>query len=283
MSEKLIETVTTQADFQRTLAGMGVKPTDAILVHSAMSKFYFIPGGPEAIVNALEKTVKDGTLMMPSEVSTNSDPAEWMYPPVREDLIQKVRDNMPPYNPQTTPSYIGTVAEYFRTRPDVKRSGHPHIPISIWGKNAKEIAQRQPMDVPYGVDSPLDYLYQHDGKTVFLGTDYETCTIFHYAESTIGRPTEICSAPTGVEDGKTIWTKYQNIDMDSYDDFSELGAAFEKACPDGWKQQRLNNGLIKVINIRPLIDFARKWFQRKDQEVNNQKITLKNKIAMIIS
>lgn len=107
-------------------------------------------------------------------------------------------------------------------------------------------------------------------KIIFLGTDYETCTILHYAESTIHRKTETCSAATSIDqDGKTIWTNYQNIDLDSYDDFNELGEAFEKEFPNEVKAQKLGQGIIKVINSKSLIDFARQWFNKKDHQFGN--------------
>lgn len=247
MSENLINTVTTKADFQQALKEVGIKATDACLVHTAMSKFNYVPGGPETIVQALEKTLSEGTLMMPSEVTTNCDPATWEYPPVRKGLIQIVRDNMPPYNPATSITVgLGVTPEYFRRLPDVVRSNHPYLPIAIWGKNKEKIAKKQPLNIP-------------------LGTDYKTCTMLHYSESTIGRKTETCLAATDVdENGKTIWAEYQNIDMDSYDDFNELGAAFEKAHPNKWKTIKLDKGVIKLIDAHALIDFAREWFKQKD-------------------
>ncbi len=57
--------------------------------------------------------------------------------------------------------------------------------------------------------------------------------------------------------------------MDSYDDFNELGAAFEKAHPNAWQETQLNHGLIKVIDVKPLVQFARKWFKDKDQKFGN--------------
>lgn len=93
-------------------------------------------------------------------------------------------------------------------------------------------------------------------------------TVFHYAESTINRPTETWSAATGFdEQGKTTWTAYQNVDLDSYDDFNELGLAFEKQYPKCFNQVSLNNSFIKVIEMRPLIDFARDWFKKKDNNI----------------
>ena len=48
-------------------------------------------------------------------------------------------------------------------------------------------------------------------------------------EATIPRKVETCSAATGTDDsGKTVWTEYKNVDLDTYDDFNDLGQAFEK-------------------------------------------------------
>ena len=122
MSEKLIETIITKNDFKAAFDNLGVKSTDACMVHTAMSKFQYLPGGPKTIVRALEETLSVGTLMMPSQVSTNCDPATWEYPPVRQDLIQVVRDNMPPYDPRTSATEgLGITPEYFRNLPDVAR------------------------------------------------------------------------------------------------------------------------------------------------------------------
>lgn len=273
MSEELIETVTTKNDFKSALRKISIYPDDICLVHTALSKFGFVPGGPETLVQALEESLNKGTLMMPSQVSMNCDPATWEYPPVKKDLLPVIRDNMPPYNAATSATEgLGVTPEYFRTSPAVYRSSHPYLPIAIWGKNAQQLAQNQPLNLPYGFGSPLDYLYQHNGKTIFFGTDYETCTALHYAESTINRKTEDCYAATGVDkQGKTIWTKYKNVDLDSYDDFNELGSAFEQKFSHEIKQVKLHHTTIKAINVRPLISFARQWFKRKDHrfETNN--------------
>lgn len=271
MEEKIINNITTKSDFIACFKKLNIKRDDYIIAHTAMSKFYYIPGGPETVIDALEETIPNGTMIMPSEVTTNCDPATWEYPPVRNDLIQNLRDSMPPYNPdKSITEGLGQVPEYFRKLKNVIRSNHPYLPLAVWGKNKDIIAKNQPLDLPYGLNSPLDYLYQHQGKIIFLGTDYETCTMLHYAESTISRPTKDCFAATDIgSDGKTIWTKYQNIDMDSYDDFNELGAVFEKEHPNTWQSVKLAQGIVKVIEAKPLINFARKWFKAKDQEAGN--------------
>ena len=63
MSEKLIETIITKNDFKAAFDNLDVKSTDACMVHTAMSKFQYLPGGPKTIVRALEETLSVGTLM----------------------------------------------------------------------------------------------------------------------------------------------------------------------------------------------------------------------------
>lgn len=94
--------------------------------------------------------------------------------------------------------------------------------------------------------------------------------MLHYAESTIQRKVQTYSAATGVdESGTTIWTEYQNVDLDSYDDFSELGRSFEKMFPNAFQSIKLGHGIIKVIDVRPLVEFAQAWFDKKDHKFGN--------------
>lgn len=272
MSEKLLEDVVTKNDLIFGLKEAGIKPNDCAMVHTAMKGFGCLLGGSETIVVALEESIPQGTIMMPSEVSLNCDPANWAYPPVAsKKLIQYIRDNMPPYNTETSMTEgLGLTPEYFRVQKDVVRSTHPYLPIAIWGKNKDVIAKSQPLDMPYGKDSPLDYLYQHDGKIIFLNTDYETCTMMHYAESIINRKVEKCSAATSRDkNGKTIWTDYWNIDMDSYDDFEEIGRNFERKFPQDFNEIKVGGGFIKVIEASSLVDFAKNIFLQKDIENGN--------------
>ena len=60
-----------------------------------------------------------------------------------------------------------------------------------------------------------------------------------------------------------------NVDLDSYDDFNELGEAFEKKFHGKFSTLKLGHGIIKVINSTALIDFAREWFDKKDHQLGN--------------
>lgn len=211
MSEKLIETVVTKNDLKFALKHLGVKSSDACLVHTAMSKLQYLPGGSEIIVKALEETLVNGTLMMPSQVSMNCDPATWEYPPVRKDLIQVIQD-----------------AQCHLTM-------RKHLQLKVQGLR-QNISATYPM----------------------------------LLEATIPRKVETCSAATGTDDnGKTVWTEYKNVDPDTYDDFNDLGQAFEKQFSNEQQSTKLSKATIKVINVVPLIDFALQWFEKKDKQFGN--------------
>lgn len=92
----------------------------------------------------------------------------------------------------------------------------------------------------------------------------------HYAESIIDRRLEKCSAAISRdENGKTIWIDYWNVDMDSYDDFEEVGRNFEREFPQDFNEIRVGRGFIKVIKASSLVDFAKNIFLKKDIKNGN--------------
>ena len=61
-------------------------------------------------------------------------------------------------------------------------------------------------------------------------------------------------------------TKYKIFASDVLGvDFNDLGLAFERNFPNEFNQVKLNNSFIKVIKVKPLINFARVWFKKKDK------------------
>jgi aminoglycoside 3-N-acetyltransferase len=126
----------------KELAACGLAAGQTVVVHSSMSKIGgYIVGGAEGVIRALMKVLtEDGTLMMPTHTTENTDPANWRNPPVPESYWPVIREHAPAYDPRITKTrQMGVIPELFRTWPGVLRSAHPVGSFAAWGKHAHEL------------------------------------------------------------------------------------------------------------------------------------------------
>ena len=150
------------SDFKR----IGLKKGDIILLHSSLSKMGWTVGGPVAVIMALQKVItEEGTIIMPSFTTENSNPVLWHYPPVPKDWWQIIKDNQPAFNPKySSTRAMGRITETFRTFPGVLRSSHPQESFSAWGKLAEFITKNHLVSPVFGNDCPLSKFYNLEGK-----------------------------------------------------------------------------------------------------------------------
>ncbi|MBD3722020.1 AAC(3) family N-acetyltransferase [Klebsiella pneumoniae] len=106
----------TRASLARQMRENGLTLGGTVLVHSSLSSLGWVAGGPVAVIQALLDCVgPQGTIVMPTHSGDLTDPADWRSPPVPADWVQILRNEMPAYDPQTTPTRnMGAVAELFR-------------------------------------------------------------------------------------------------------------------------------------------------------------------------
>ena len=96
MSEKNIidrtATPLTVPSLTEQLRSCGLAEGQTVLVHLAMSKLGWIIGGAQAVILALLAAVgESGTIMMPTNNSSNIDPWEAQNPPIPEEWWQTIR------------------------------------------------------------------------------------------------------------------------------------------------------------------------------------------------
>ena len=189
---------------------------NAILVHSSLSAFGFVPGAERSVTEALVRSCERAglTLVMPAHGGNNG---------TGKDCLA-----------------MGRIAEYFRKRRDTKRSAHPDLSFCARGPAARRILKKHRAREGVGIESPVGELYRMDAIVLMLGTGYDTCTVMHLAEYA---EAERMRAESMVPDTVTCWSRGKSWEEPAFypERFPAIGKAFEKENPD------------RVI-IRPLPD-----------------------------
>ncbi|MFE8697763.1 aminoglycoside N(3)-acetyltransferase [Cytobacillus sp. FJAT-53684] len=255
---KQLKSPHTRLSLYKDFKNLGVEKGMVVIIHSSLSAFGWVCGGAIAVVQALMDTVgSEGTIVMPTQTADISDPSEWQMPPVPKDWWPIIRDHMPAYDPQITPTRgMGKIVEVFRTFPGVKRSSHPMYSFAAWGKEADYILSEQPLEEGFGSKSPLAKIYELDGHILLLGAGHDSNTSLHFAEHAIPNREKVKKGTAIMENDKRVWKTYEEIVYDS-DSFEELGKEFEKVYTV--KCTAIGSATCKLMKQRPIIDFAREW------------------------
>jgi aminoglycoside 3-N-acetyltransferase len=253
----------TRSRLVQDLRALGLAPGTCVLVHCSLSRIGLVICGTRALIDALLEVLgPSGTLMMPAHSGDLSEPSRWRDPPVPADWVDRVREEIPVWDPQRTPTRgMGAVAEHFRRWPGVVRSNHPQVSFAALGPEAPRLlADHAPGDA-LGETSPIGALYALDGQVLLIGVDHGRDTSLHLAEYRArwpgrGRHTE--GAPMEV-DGRRRWVRFDELVLED-DDFQRLGAEYEAASdlPPG----RVGHATSRLLRQRPLVDWATAWMER---------------------
>jgi aminoglycoside 3-N-acetyltransferase len=246
----------------RDLSRLGLQPGAVVLVHSSLSRIGWVSGGAVAVIRALQRAIHAyGTLVMPSHSGSLSDPSLWENPPVPEEWWQTIRETMPAYDPETTPTRgVGAIAELFRTFPDVLRSNHPQVSFTAWGERAVELLTSHSLEDSLGEDSPLARLYDADAQVLLLGAGFDANTSFHLAEYRADFATKervTLGAPVTI-DGHRRWKSFSDINYDA-GDFLEIGKSFVKSHKQQVRSGRVGLAQSLLFSQRATVDHAVKW------------------------
>lgn len=252
----------TTADLVADFESIGLSAGDTVIVHTSLSAIGWVCGGAPAVVDALLETVtKDGTVVMPANSGDYSDPRHWGKPPVPEAWWETIRDSLPPYRPASTPTRgMGAVAECFRTYPDTVRSRHPNHSFSAWGADAEEIVADHPYAYCLGDGSPLESIYERDGKVLLIGVSHKRNTSVHLAEyrSDCEKEQIVDGGPV-IEDGTRVWKEYEDINR-STANFVAVGEAFERSHPELVQTGTVGEAEATLVSQPGIVDFAKPWF-----------------------
>ena len=157
----------TQKTIVNDLQRLGLRAGMRLMVHSSLRSFGHVEGGAQTVINALQEVITPaGSLMMPSfNHGTIFEPGEAGI-----------------YDPLTSPTTNGRIAQLFWQCPGVFRSLNPTHAIACWGDNAADYVKTHHRTLTVGPDSPLGLLARNGGYGLLMGVGYEANTLHHVAE-----------------------------------------------------------------------------------------------------
>jgi len=258
MNKAMPTSLCTRLMLENGLRQVGIKPGMILIVHSAMKKLGFVPGGAQTVVDALLSVLgSEGTLVMPAHTGDNTEPAYWVNPPVPEIWWPAIRSETPPFDHEKSPTRgMGAVVECFRHYPGVRRSHHPTLSFLALGPAAGQILEQHDLVDGLGEQSPCGALARLDASVLLLGVDFDNCTVMHLAEFRSNcRP--------GYKQGSAVWhgdsrewIEYRTLDINS-DDFLPVGRHLE--VQGKVRRAQINEADLRLIKVKDAVAAAAEW------------------------
>ena len=232
-----------------------------VMVHASLGRVGWTVGGPVTVIRALLKVLGTaGTLVMPAESPYVSDPSTWDDPRVLPEWYETIRENLPVFDPVTTPTTMGAVAEAFRMFPGTQRSNHPLVSVCANGRYAVEITKQHALEFCEGEGTPFQQLYDLDAYTLLLGVGFNRCSSLHYAESLVANRRTTRSRFPVIQNGERIWVEKRDMAHDNGVHFPVVGKQFTEA--RGVKAGLVGNAEALLFGTRDVVDFAKSYFLR---------------------
>lgn len=161
------------------LRRIGVRRGGILLVHSSLSALGYVPGGPETVILGLLDALG---------VGDGANAGTLLLPALSYQYTRWSGDPVPLFDVRQTPSNVGAIPEYFRTRPGTLRSIHPTHSVCGVGPRANEILGEHHLDdTPCGPHSPFRKLRATGpsplgGQILMLGCGLRPNTSMHGVE-----------------------------------------------------------------------------------------------------
>jgi len=211
--------------FVKALKDAGINKGDSVFVHSRVSAFgKLLTFDKNFLMHSLIGSIKDavgidGAIIMPT-FSYSFDKNE-------------------AFDVNSTQSIVGALTEFFRKQPEVIRTAHPNHSVAIWGNNKHELSNIG--KDTFDENSIFGKLHKLDGKIVFFGAPFQSCTFIHYIEQMHKVPYRYMKKFRG----KVIINGSEHDEEISfYNKYSVFFSSFSRL-----EKHLLENGIMKNVKV----------------------------------
>jgi aminoglycoside N3'-acetyltransferase len=148
---------------------LSIKPDSVICVHSMLSAFGFLAGGPESVIRTIQRVVSGCTVMVPT------------FPFAGTALDYATRDVV--YDPRSTPSRSGRLTEVLWRTHGALRSLHPTHPCAALGPAARDLINGSELaETPFGDESTYGRYSKMDNAVLLMIHTNGTSIVHRFQE-----------------------------------------------------------------------------------------------------
>jgi len=160
------------------LQSMGLKMSDAIMIHSSMKAIGTVEGGGETVIDAFLEYFSKGLVMMPAHT--------WA----------QMSEEYSVFRPDTEPACVGLLPNLLLKRAGALRSLHPTHSIVAYGAGAEEyIRGEEACTTPCSPGGCWDRLRHIGAKILLVGVTHIRNTFIHSVEEVYQVPERFTAKP----------------------------------------------------------------------------------------
>ncbi len=205
----------TKEQLKAQLKEMGLKPTDAVMVHSSMKAIGEVEGRADTVLDALMEYLSEGMLMLPTHT--------WAT----------VNADHPVFDPQTEPSCVGLLTNLFMKRQGVVRSLHPTHSMAVYGRQAEDFVRgEEHACTPCPPGGAWDRLKDIGAKILLIGVTHVNNTFIHVVDEAFDVPGRLVDTPRTISvcmpDGSLYPRAYYPHEGHISRQFDKLRKAYEE-------------------------------------------------------
>ena len=253
----------TKEQLKAQLAQMGIKPTDAVLIHTSMKAIGQVEDGPDGVVDAFCEYLTEGLLLVPTHT--------W----------EEVTQDNPYYDVKNSIPNIGIIPRTAAFRKDGFRSLHPTHSLWAWGRGAEEFVQGEENALsPTPEGFCWDRVADVHAKILLIGVGNDKNTFIHSIEERLNLPDRISDKPYDItikdSRGREVTHPFYQQYCSKTEDISWFFGIFEKPMAEMGIQTygQFGDAKVGVVDAMGCRELLTKIYTRAETDIFAQHIVL---------